>query len=351
MTSSISSSSAPASGVAGVEHRVPVLPSGRMTVVLLATALVLAALWEGLLAARGIEPNPQPAEMQHWLQTYDRAMHDPADVMLIGSSRVQVGMSPVEFARVFTVDQSRVANLGAPYSSSLPVLRELADNERFQGYAVVEVLPVHWFGGARSRVEPWLQQAARPRMYLNAELISHSLYRRNARSAAGHGPTQEIALWFAGPTVSGSHDGLTGTLHGSRWFEVDDSGLSQAARAMLAEQEVQQFRLSGQNPTPAQLQALIAETRDLVSRIESRGGAVLLVRMPSDRQVRQVEDARFPDDRYWKLLAAELPGHCLHFADDPILRNLDTYDGSHLGAANASVFSRRLAEILKARGR
>lgn len=351
MTSSTSSSDPSDGHKFDTQPPVPALPVWRLGAVMLGVAFALVAAWEGLLAARGIAPADNPAEMQHWLTEFDRVDRGQVEVAIVGSSRVQIGISPSELATLLPVSADRVANLGVPFSSSLPMLRELAGNPNFKGTVVAEVLPVHFFGNAPSHLTLYLEQTNRPRPYLQAELISHKAWRTRVRSAAGHGPVQELRWALAGDARSTHGGAITSRLHPNRWYEVTVRDLPASEMQALAEAEADQFRWPGRIPTQAQLRALLAEVHQLVDTIEARGGTVLLVRMPSDRQVREVEDARFPDRVYWDALVAELPGHCVHFKDDPVLRALETYDGSHLGARESLICSRRLAEILVARGR
>lgn len=351
MTSFTSSSSAPDQVRFNAHLRAPALRPWRLVALMLATAIALVAAWEGLLAARGVQPADTPGDMQHWLIEYDRVQQGQADVVFIGSSRVQIGVSPDEVERTLAVKAGRVANLGVPFSSSLPLLRELAANQRFKGTVVAEVLPVHFFGNAQSNLNVYLEQTARPRPYLRAELNAHEMWRARARSAAGHGPAQELRGVLAGDGKAGGTPQLTSRLHPDRWYEVTVSDLPEADRQALAEAEADQFRWPGRRPTESQWRAMLEEVRGLVEVIERRGGRVLFVRMPSDRRVREVEDARFPDAEFWQPFAANLPGRCVHFADDPVLSRIGTYDGSHIGSAEAKLCSRRLAEILAARGR
>jgi len=331
--------------------RVPALPAWRMAGVVLAIALGLVVAWEGVLAARGVQPAETPGEIQHWLSEYDRVAQGQVDVVLIGSSRIQIGVSPGEIESHLPLKVGRVANLGFPFSSSLPALRALAQDESFNGTVVAEILPVHFFGNAPSHVNAYLEQTARPRTYLRAELYSHRMWRTNMRSASGHGVVQELGRALAGDTQSADLAGLSATLHQNRWYEVHVGNMADSARQALSEVESQQFSWPGKTPTAEQWQALLDEVQALVETIEARGGRVLFLRMPSDRRVYEVEYARFPKAKFWLPFSQRFAGRCVHFEDDPVMRNLRTYDGSHLGSHEAVILSRRLAEILASRGR
>jgi hypothetical protein len=85
----------------------------------------------------------------------------------------------------------------------------------------------------------------------------------------------------------------------------------------------------------------------LVRRIQSKGGRVAFVRMPSVGVVRRVEAAVWPRRDFWNRLANRISVPFIHFEDYPQLAAFDCPDGSHLTAGDAQKFTAALVEILK----
>lgn len=335
-----------AAAAATVEARSASLPGLRSAGLMLAIALALLAGWEALLAAHGVEPAPQPAENEHWLQQYRRVQDGQAQVVFAGSSRIQEAVSTRQVAAALGIDPARVVNLGMPFSSGLPVLRRMVNDDGYSGTVVVEVLPTHFFGGAPSHVDAVLQQLEQPRFYADTEAAAATLWRGHVRSASGHSPLQQATRALAGAARPGPVLPIEGRLHDDRWYEVTVGDLSAADRQDLARAESRQFLKPGAAPDAQGLAALLHEVAALVRTLEDRGGRAILVRMPSDLAVAAVEESRFPRAAYWDKLAAALPGRCVHWADDPALAGLRCYDGSHLDARGAAVFGARMAAVI-----
>src|SRR5690606_1924717 len=87
-----------------------------------------------------------------------------------------------------------------------------------------------------------------------------------------------------------------------------------------------------------------------VTAIQERGGEVIWLRMITTGDVWTQEQALFPRAEYYDRLAAEVPGHFLHFADEPSLAGFECPDGRHLDYRTSPEFTRALAAVLKRRG-
>lgn len=101
-------------------------------------------------------------------------------------------------------------------------------------------------------------------------------------------------------------------------------------------------------PTLAEVGKGIDEVARNVALIRSRGGEVVFVRSPSDGGLLEAEEKLYPRAKTWDRLIARSGSIGVHYADDPIMRNLHTIELSHLDRRDAAIFTRALVEKLNA---
>lgn len=94
----------------------------------------------------------------------------------------------------------------------------------------------------------------------------------------------------------------------------------------------------------------LASLRDSVTKIRARGGEVVFVRHPSTGELREIERREYPRAEYWERILTATNSRGVHFEDEPELRDFDCPEWSHLSAPDSVEYSRRLVEIMLARG-
>ena len=87
-----------------------------------------------------------------------------------------------------------------------------------------------------------------------------------------------------------------------------------------------------------------------VNRLESHGGKVIFIRMPTSDLIRQIRNKRYPQDRFWTYMEKEFPGKTINADTNPIMNRLHCPDGSHLDKKDRQIFTVALAQELRSRG-
>ncbi|MHC4841328.1 MAG: hypothetical protein ACYTDT_10320 [Planctomycetota bacterium] len=325
--------------------RVPDFPVAKTALLLIGVAALGLLAWEGFLAMHGETPPATMDDRNSWMNNW-RKLGDDVQLVFAGSSRFQEGISPLDVAAGYGCDESQVLNMGSASGGGETLLREFADSDKFDGWLVVEVLPTDFFGREPPlALESYLEQTTRPGVYVDAELFAHEGWRKAARvSDASNSPLRTLQRLLSGGEKS---IGPKLTLHQNRWLEAEVDSISEGHRDGLAVVESEYFARSGVPMSATELRALLDLLQVRVESLAESKVEVVFIRMPSDRAVWEVESSRYPRAEYWDELAGRFPDRSIHFKDDAVLKDLETFDGSHLGAKEARTASKRIGKLLR----
>ncbi|MEN3292261.1 MAG: hypothetical protein V7642_1514 [Burkholderiales bacterium] len=86
--------------------------------------------------------------------------------------------------------------------------------------------------------------------------------------------------------------------------------------------------------------------KQLVSRIESRGGKVSFLAMPSGGMVREIEERRYPREKFWDPFVKEMGAPAVRSVDHPLLKEFTCPDGSHLDFRDRAEFTMAMTHAL-----
>lgn len=341
----------PHSSTSSSEQTVPP-PTARLSVLAwaLAGAVALLALWEvtlhqmGAVPGAAMRPGRQAAEV--FLAPVETGRRR---LVMFGSSRVENGFAP-SVVRQHLDTHFDVRNSSMAMGSSAQML-EIAQHELRPGEVVIcEVWPIGFY---EDRSAPDMPEFAN---YFGAAWALSRLERALADALADNllvfssngDPVDRLRLTLRAGLVGGNPEQLNA--ENARFIEHPDGW----REAILAHEDVENWRkhAAANAPKPSHLtpeerlerfEKMLARLLPVVSELENDGVTVLFLCMPSSGVYRAMEDDTFPRDQYWDRLAQAFPGRCLHFADDPVMRELWTPDESHLETNGARAFSSRVA--------
>ena len=312
---------------------------------LLAALLVVALLgsYELYWRSRGFVPAiSDDADLWGLARSRVRA-EDPGEVVLVGASRLQLGIDPALFAEVYG---RKPVQLSVDGSSCIPVLQDLSLDEHFRGLVICEVSPWTFFTG----LDPVAGK--------QAEYVRH--YEQRSASASIEQILRgwvQLHLVLRLPDVTINR--MLGSLFngkplrpGSYIVTLPDrsrrADYTQIDTADLSRYREDRTRQAGYGIAADQFHRDLETLEAMVARIQQRGGRVVFLVMPTSGSVRQIEESRLPRARYWDVLAARTRAVTIHFADDPSLQ-FECPEGSHLDYRDAREFTKALAVVLKAK--
>ncbi|MFZ5755962.1 MAG: hypothetical protein ACOY3X_03575 [Pseudomonadota bacterium] len=291
-------------------------------------------------------------------------------LVLVGSSRMLLGVDTAELARLSARPVVQLAIDGEPF---VPVLADLARDEHFRGDVLVALLGAqmtlqlpkderasawvaHWqrhyrTGSPSGWLDRQLAQAAQSlSAWYGSELPATVLLTRLLENRATGSPVTTLTDRSRRMIMASDAARDSAYLARIRRDAPDIDGVATAATVADAERIVRAALPALPARQGAGFDAFLARMQENVSAIERRGGRVIFMEFPTDGVIRELEQARWPRHAYRDRLDAALPGRTLYASDEPRLSRYRTTDGSHLDGRDVTAFTRDLHEVLTGRG-
>lgn len=331
------------------------LPRGNwLTTWLITLAIVVSTTlgWEGYCRMIGFTPAGVADTPELWAQVRKRASVQGNDaVILVGASRIQLGINTEIMSRY---TPTRPAQLAIDGSALMPVLENLAADERITGTVIVD-MEVEKISSrlTNKRTENIVQyyenhKQARPYGALQniEEFLQNQLNRWFAFRITGANPQTLLARTLTGNNKPIAGDYLVTLPDRSRQADYNKASPSGMYQSLL-KNHLGSDAL--EHVQPADWPDFTAEAQhleSLVQRIKQRGGRVVFVRFPTDKGIWQIDEKRYPRAQYWDKLAAITSAETIHFKDYPELSRYHLPDGSHLDYRDAIPFTDTLSRLI-----
>ncbi len=108
------------------------------------------------------------------------------------------------------------------------------------------------------------------------------------------------------------------------------------------QQAIKSTSLAGQSEFIKNLKHLI----QVSNKIETHGGKVIFIRFPTSKLVWEVDNQRYPKEKFWRVIAEQYP-RSINFSDYEKLKKFKAPDGSHLDYRDKKEFTASLLKILQ----
>jgi len=327
--------------------------AGILTLVLVAAAVIS---WELYVRSQGFDTSydDDPAL---WSDKR-KEIYEPADkaTVFIGSSRIKFDLD-IDTWESITGDHA--VQLACVGSNPIPVLENLANDEKFKGKLVVDVTEGLFFstapGNAKRPVENmkyYKEETPAQKAgfhinhllesqfaFLNKEWLSLGARLNNIRI-----PERPGVYNFHGFPSDFGRVKFNRQEYMTDKFSAD-TVLQNKVKAIWSTF----IKMSKDPPASgAKLDSILNVVKVAVDKIKARGGQVLFVRTPSSGAFLVGENRGFPREKYWEriLSTTNCPG--IHFADYPAIAHFICPEASHLSQSDAIVFTKNFIKILSA---
>jgi hypothetical protein len=254
-------------------------------------------------------------------------------------------------------------------SSFVPVLQDLANDERVTGTILVDyqdhvVDDLNREDGAVGYLAEWRRVNHGHALpdFATVEAWLDDLLHRHLRSFAdGSGPFGSLALRVFNPAATPQYlvtlpdrerraDYGKVTMPQFYYARVlRNAGITEvpSARDWAAFDAEVEGRIRALRPVDLphfEQNAQVIE--QMVRKIEQRGGQVVFIMFPRSGLVREADERMFPRQRYWSRFTEIVRAPVLHYEDVPALAAFVCPDGAHLDMRDQQAFTRELVRNL-----
>lgn len=327
--------------ISNSNERIVDAPWRKMWGLALVLSLVLLGAWEGFWRGQGFSPSLID-ESGLWGQMRRKVKSgDARSVVLIGASRIQLGLNTAVFTQMTGITPIQLAING---EVPLILLRHFAQDVSFRGIIISDMN------------EEWVWTEA---------------------EAEGRKPTEWLRIYETQTWSAQVEQRLRGVMQGMVVFRLPDIAPHQVWKAIkdgrwptpsyvtllsdrsvladytkldkaLIQQKNETYKAISHTPPwpPTEYRERSRAIGSFVTPIVARRGKVIFIRFPTSGALWEMEEQRYPRKDYWDVFAAESQAVTIHFKDYPALANFDCPDGSHLDYRDAIPFTQALVEIL-----
>lgn len=315
---------------------------------LVASAIAGAAIggYEVFLRRRGIAPSVTD-DPELWSVIRSQAGGDRRTLALCGASRIQLGFSTEEAARI--EPSIRTLQLAVDGTNAVATLRDLAEDPTFVGTALLSTLSSGFSPETFDDQAPWVRRRAQGFSFdaaLNrrwraalqeraAVLAPEAELRRVIRRMLDRGDLPEQSTILAADrSRSAEYTGLDLESYAVWRLERDRAGLVSSPKGAAFDRW-----LLGVDAVEA-----------MTSKIKGRGGRVVIFHDLVTGEYGRVYREAYPRAAYWDQAASRSSAIFIHADDEPEIARLVCPDGSHLNRSDMPAFTRALLAALRRRG-
>lgn len=352
------------SSISSSNHRLPAARWGRVLLGALALLVGYVVLTEARLAGAGFQPTVLDTQAR-WLNERERASRvGQRGLIIVGASRVQLGLDLDVLRRETGLEPVQLAIDG---SSFIPVFLGLAEDPAITGTVLVDFqYPLAADVGSSDRYQRAYEVLVNRSIDLNYEWIEgglSDLLNRHLRSYADNAkPWDSLLSRILNPAASPQYL----VTYPDRSRAADYSKVDMPEFYLRRVQNNLSMRMNMPGPDGAKeweyrLQSHIArlepsarepfhqaisQLEAAVRAIQSRGGKVIFLHMPTSGLIREIERKRYPRSLFWDPFSRGTSARTLHSEDVPELARFKCPDGSHLDYRDRPAFTRALVRAL-----
>jgi hypothetical protein len=287
-----------------------------------------------------------------WSEHRHRAYteHNRKKLVIVGTSRAQLGIDPVTLGTDFT--EFDIVHLAIDGALPFEVIKDLCEDPKFDGVILADV------------TVPFLcvTDTMAKRKELNYISYYHNTFQSGAalekRLNARVGASLQSKYALFSPALSFKSllydrfkpKWLYFHMHANRFRPAFYNDRMSADERLKHRQkrihQITQNEIAQVDPT--QFEKIAREDLSaLYNTLRKKGGAMVLVRMPTTSEHWQIDELTAPKTQYWDQLETISGIPTVHFKDYNELAEFDCPDTSHLDARDVPEFTRRLSNIVR----
>lgn len=285
-----------------------------------------------------------------------KMVYEPADrsTVFIGSSRNKFD---IDIPTWENLTGEHVIQLACVGSTPIPILQNLANDEKFKGKLVIDVTEVLFFSTSPNNSSTPLEALKYYKEETPAQLVSFKLdhllesqfafldkdrLSLNAQLKNLRIPNRPGVFEFPifangfGRVRFNRQEYMTPKF----LSDTNEQNQQRAIWAMFAKMRFEP-PASGKK-----LDSLLTIVKTCADKIKERGGQIIFVRSPSSGPFLAGENMGFPRDKYWERILTTANCQGIYFADYPAIAHFACPEFSHLSPADAVIYTKNIIRIL-----
>lgn len=263
-------------------------------------------------------------------------------LVLVGRSRLNCGFHTERFRERFP--DYKLVQLSVCGAKVLPVLRNLAEDEKFAGTVLCSIMPYDLRMSGQNGGHPYLdyykfRNKNSESLFEHVEFGVHlqlnnliSLNDRTSLRSAWRSLYETGSLNQPDPELF--------QLDRSRYYDFTLVDLEKRRAATLNHNK------PGKQAGPKTWMRDAEKIEPFVKRIQARGGRVVFVRYPTTGEYQKRTDIKFPKHLFWDRFAELTSAKTIHFRDVPAMCRFECPDYSHLDVRDVPQFTDILLDQL-----
>jgi hypothetical protein len=282
---------------------------------------------------------------------------DNNDFVLTGSSRVLFDIQLDEWEKE---TGKRPVMLASPGSSPLPVFRDIVENTDFAGTVIVGVTPGLFFSTTYPMAQPWKRAQSKVDHFHNrtyAQRLNHWLGMPMEKNLVFVSVSEEQwdddidlrSLLRRCRIGNRTENNAQPPFYSFSYISLDRNVRMTdrtATDTAFANSIKKVWAFFGKNAPPPDKESTMAYFLEDAAKFQARGGNLILLRCPSNGDLRAAENVFFPRSDYWDELLVQSKAKGYHFEDYVRLNQFECPEWSHLSAPDAEIFTQELTRIL-----
>lgn len=316
------------------------------------------ACWEWYLRSKGIKVDYDDGK-ELWAHKRKQVYQGPGNAtVFIGASRIKHGLDIETWRKQTGEDAVQLAVEGSTF---LPVLSDLANDEKFKGKLVIDIsesflfnLKYYYFSKPTSFIGYYQNEtfAEKAGFWLNRVLESNFVF-LDKNNLSLNAFFEKIPLKKRqGVIVVPPFPMGFCRVSADRQNIMTDQFLADSNQLKWVLNNL--FFLGGvsrnEPVTQEQTDSILTVIKNDVDKIRARGGRVVMVRTPASGLFWETEKKTHPRNLYWDRLASFVAVPAIHFEDYPELSGFNCPDYSHLAPKDARIFTEKFIDLLKQKG-
>lgn len=274
------------------------------------------------------------------------------NIVFVGASRILLGIDSDYFSQQYK--GYKIINLAVNGRSGSGTLLNLIKDKNFKGTIIFSTTPFSLRKESLSRQDKWINAYKK--------LKDHNTYKEDEiefkltsfkHDLAIFHPLLNFKLLAANKLIYNKDFNRPYIfVRRDRFLDARISSLPQDTLDKMRRKTLNNFKSSIENTSQISSEQwekqIIEIYSDPIKEFIKRGGNLIFIKMPSDREHLNLEFETYPRKLFWDKLSSILKGvHTIHFQDLVGINKIKTYDGVHLDNTQKKIFTPYFVTYLK----